>query len=60
MVGAVFSLVLAVVVAGVAWLLMGARFNLSQVPESNNILNFFCYLVIALPFTVAMAFFGLQ
>lgn len=60
MVGVVFSLVLSVIVAGVAWLLLGARFKLANVPESNNMLNFLCYLLIAMPFAIAMAFFGLQ
>ena len=60
MVGVVFSLVVSVVVAGLAWLLLGARFQLNELAETNNMLNFLCYLVLALPFAVAAAFFGLQ
>ena len=60
MAGVVFSLVFSLIIAGVAWLLLGARFRLNTEPETNNMLNILCYLVIALPFAVAMAFFGLQ
>lgn len=60
MVGVVFSLVLSVIIAGVAWLLLGSRFTLNAEAELNNMLNFLSYLTIALPFAIVMAFFGLQ
>ena len=58
--GVVMSLVLSVIVAGFAWLFLGARVAVSRDPESNNILNFFVYLLATLPFAIAIVFFALQ
>ncbi len=58
--GVVMSVVLSTIVAGVAWLLLGARVNASSDSEQNNILNFFFYLLVTLPFAIAAVFFGLQ
>jgi len=58
--GVVFSLVLSFMVAGVVWLVFGARVQVSREPEQNSLLNFLLYLLIALPFAVATAFFVLQ
>ena len=54
------SLVISTLVAGFAWLFLGARVSVSQDPEQNNILNFFFYLLFTLPFAIALVFFGLQ
>jgi len=54
------SLVISTLVAGFAWLFLGARVSVSQDPEQNNILNFFFYLLLTLPFAIALVFFGLQ
>ena len=56
----VMSLVLSTLVAGFAWIFLGARVSISQDPEQNNILNFFFYLLLTLPFAVVLVFFGLQ
>lgn len=58
--GVIFSLVLSFMVAGCAWLLLGARVQVSSEPEQNNVLNFFVYLLISLPFSVALAFYVMQ
>lgn len=58
--GVVFSLVLSFMAAGVVWLLFGARVQVSREPEQNSILNFFLYLLIAMPFAIAIAFYLLQ
>jgi len=54
------SLVISTLVAGFAWLFLGARVSVSQDPEQNNILNFFFYLLVTLPFAIVVVFFGLQ
>jgi len=58
--GVVFSLVLSFMVAGTVWLLFGARVQVSREPEQNSMLNFFLYLLITLPFAIAIAFYVLQ
>jgi len=58
--GVVFSLVLSIMVAGVVWLLFGARVQVSREPEQNSLLNFFLYLLVSLPFNIAIAFYVLQ
>lgn len=58
--GVVMSLVLSTVVAGLAWLFLGTKVALSRDAEQNNILNFFFYLLVTLPFAMALVFFGLQ
>ena len=58
--GVVFSLVLSFMVAGVAWLLFGARVQVSREPEQNSVLNFFLYMLIAMPFAILLAFYALQ
>lgn len=60
MAGVVFSLVLSFMVAGAVWLVFGARVQISREPEQNSTLNFFLYLLIALPFSIATAFYALQ
>ena len=60
MAGVVMSLVISTLVAGFAWLFLGARVSVSQDPEQNNILNFFFYLLVTLPFAIVVVFFGLQ
>ena len=58
--GVVMSLVLSTMVAGVAWLLLGPRVNISRDSEQNGVLNFFLYLLVTLPFAIAAVFFALQ
>ncbi len=58
--GVVFALVLSFMVAGFVWLLFGARVQVSREPEQNSILNFFVYMLIVLPFALALAFYVLQ
>jgi len=58
--GVVMSLVLSTLVAGFAWLFLGARVSVSKDLEQNNILNFFFYLLLTLPFAIVLVFFGLQ
>lgn len=58
--GVVMSLMLATLVAGVIWLLIGSRLTISEDSEQNSYLNFFVYLLLVLPFAIALAFFGLQ
>lgn len=41
------ALVLAVVVGGLAWLLLGNRFELDADAHQNEILNLGCYVVVA-------------
>jgi len=56
----VLSLVVSTLLAGIAWLLLGARVAASEDPEQNNIFNFVIYLLVALPFVLALIFFGMQ
>ena len=56
MAGVVMSLVMSTVVAGFAWLFLGARVSVSRDAEQNNILNFFFYLLLTLPFAIALVF----
>ena len=58
--GVIFSLVLSFMAAGFVWLLFGARLQVSREPEQNSALNFFVYMLIALPFAIALAFYVLQ
>jgi len=58
--GVVMSLVLSTIVAGLAWLFLGSRVTISRDAEQNNILNFFLYLLAALPVAIAVVFFALQ
>lgn len=58
--GVVLSLVLSTIVAGFAWLFLGSLVTISRDAEQNKILNFFFYLLVTLPFAIAVVFFALQ
>ena len=58
--GIVMSLVISVVLASVAWLVLGEKLELSDHDEQNSMLNFLIYLLIALPIAIIVVFFGLN
>jgi len=60
MAAAVLTLALTVIVAGVAWLAVGSVLRLSDDPRQNDVLNFLCFALLALPAVFALVFFGIE
>ncbi len=60
MAGVVMSLVLSLVLAALAWLLLGTRLKVSSATEQNGMLNFLIYYAVALPIAAVVVFYGLQ
>jgi hypothetical protein len=53
------SLVLAIFLAGVAWLLVGSRLRLDPDPRQNDILNLGVYVAVAFLPMFAVVYYGL-
>lgn len=49
MAAVLFSLVLAVIAGGLAWLVLGTRLRLDDEPAANELLNVAAYAAIAFP-----------
>ncbi|MEE4359951.1 MAG: hypothetical protein V2I63_00355 [Pseudomonadales bacterium] len=59
MVAVLMSLVLAIFLAGVAWLLVGSRLRLDPDPRQNDILNLGVYVAVAFLPMFAVVYYGL-
>ena len=59
MMALLLGLVLAVVLGGSLWLLLGTRLRPTGDPRQDEILSVLAYVALAFPFTFAAVFFGL-
>ncbi len=59
MAAVVLTLILAFVIAGAVWLIVGSRLRLSTDAEQNDRLNFALYYVGTVPVSFVLVFFGL-
>ena len=59
MMALLLGLVLAVVLGGSLWLLLGTRLSPTGDPHQDEILSVLAYVALAFPFTFAAVFFGL-
>jgi hypothetical protein len=59
MMALLLGLVLAVVLGGSGWLLLGTRLRPTGDPHQDEILSVLAYVALAFPFTFAAVFFGL-
>ena len=59
MMALLLGLVLAVVLGGSAWLLLGTRLRPTGDPHQDEILSVLACVALAFPFTFAAVFFGL-
>jgi hypothetical protein len=59
MMALLLGLVLAVVLGGSLWLLLGTRLRPTGDPHQDEILSVLAYVALAFPFTFAAVFFGL-
>ena len=55
----ILTLILAFVMAGAVWLIVGTRLQLSADAEQNDRLNFALYYVGMVPVSFVLVFFGL-
>ena len=60
MAAAILTVVLAFIVGGSAWLLLGPRLPLATAAEQNQLLNLIAYVAVVLPFAFAIVFFLLE
>lgn len=56
----VLTMVLSVIVGGVAWLALGNRFQLNEDPRQNEIANILLYCAIVFPVAFIVVFFGME
>ncbi len=59
MAAVVLTLILAFVIAGAVWLILGSRLQLSTDTDQNDRLNFALYYVGTVPVSFVLIFFGL-
>ena len=60
MAAAILTLVLTVIVAGVAWLALGNRLRLSADERQNDIANLATYAAVLLPIAFVIVFFAME
>ena len=60
MAAAILTIVLAFIVGGSAWLLLGPRLPLAAAAEQNQLLNLIAYVVGVLPVAFLIVFFLLE
>ena len=56
----VLTLIVSLILAGAAWLLLGARFTLRADPEHNEVLNLVVYFAAILPVAFLVVFFLIE
>ena len=59
MAAVILTLILALLLAGSGWLIVGSKLRLSTDPEQNDRLNFAVYYVSTVPISFVIVFFGL-
>jgi hypothetical protein len=57
---AILTLVLTAIVAGIAWLLLGNRLQLSADERQNDIANLATYAAVLLPVAFVIVFFAME
>ncbi len=60
MAAAILTIVLAFIVGGSAWLLLGPRLPLAEAAEQNQLLNLIAYIAGVLPVAFLIVFFLLE
>ncbi len=60
MAAAILTLVLTMIVSGVAWLVLGNLFRLDADDRQNDVLNLAAYAVTLLPIFFAIVFFAMK
>lgn len=60
MAAAILTLVLTAIVAGIAWLLLGSRLQLSADERQNDIANLATYAALLLPVAFVIVFFAME
>lgn len=60
MVAVAFTIALCVVIAGVFWLVFGARLRMAPDASTNDVLNLICYFLLALPVVFVFVFFAIE
>jgi cytochrome bd-type quinol oxidase subunit 2 len=60
MAAVILTLVLTIIVAGITWLVVGNRFELSDDVRQNEVANLLLYCAVVLPFAFVIVFFAME